>query len=158
MDRPWTQQLTKGMRQKGRVVWLLVIESLATTMAQSALTQAGRMHAAHRPPLQLLAFLNSPPARAVPIPPATGRVRTGSGPAALRASFPRQALRASDERPLSARRLMQRWLSLGMSESEPGAGAGKKKKAKKRRVDELLVEQGLADDAKVGLGFKKFTV
>jgi hypothetical protein len=53
---------------------------------------------------------------------------------------------------------MQRWLSLGMSESEPGAGAGKKKKAKKRRVDELLVEQGLADDAKVGLGFKGVTV
>ena len=45
-----------------------------------------------------------------------------------------------------------------MSESEPGAGAGKKKKAKKRRVDELLVEQGLADDAKVGLGFQWFTV
>ena len=34
--------------------------------------------------------------------------------------------------------------------SEPGEGGSKKKKAKKRRVDELLIEQGLADDAKVG--------
>jgi hypothetical protein len=34
---------------------------------------------------------------------------------------------------------------------EPGEGGhGKKKMAKKRRVDELLIEQGLADDAKVG--------
>jgi hypothetical protein len=34
--------------------------------------------------------------------------------------------------------------------SELGEGGhGKKKKLKKRRVDELLIEQGLADDAKV---------
>ena len=110
--------------QKGGVVWLLVMELLATTMGQSTLAQAGRMHAAHRPPIQLPAFLNSLPARAARLctmPPA-GCLRKPAaagfpGPARAGIAPGSGSYGVSGARPSGARPFVQtRWVRVQNSE------------------------------------------